>query len=93
MYKRKGGIRVVALNYSHLRSNMKAVFDRCHDDAETILVTRKDNRNVVVMSEEAYNNLLENNYLRSSKANYDRLLESIDQLKNGNVVSMELPRE
>ena len=80
---------MVALNYSNLRSNMKAVFDRCNDDAETIIVTRKDNRNVVVMSEEAYNNLLENNYLRSSKANYDRLLESIDQLKNGNVVQME----
>ena len=68
---------------------MKAVFDRCNDDAETVIVTRKDNRNVVVMSEEAYNNLLENNYLRSSKANYDRLLESIDQLKKGNVVQME----
>ncbi len=81
---------MVALNYSNLRNNMKSVFDRCNDDAETVIVTRKDNRNVVVMSEEAYNNLLENNYLRSSKANYDRLLESIAQLKEGKVVRREL---
>lgn len=77
---------MVALNYSNLRNNMKAVFDRCSDDAETIIVTRKDNRNVVVMSEEAYNNLLENNYLRASKANHDHILLGIQQAREGKLI-------
>lgn len=80
---------MLALNYSHLRNNMKAVFDRCSDDAETIIVTRKDNRNVVVMSEDAYNNLLENHYLRASKANYDHILLGIRQAKEGKLIHRE----
>ncbi len=81
---------MIAMNYSSLRNNMKSVFDRCTDDAETVIVTRKDNRNIVVMSEEAYNNLLENLYLRTSKANYQHLLHSIAQAKAGKLSSREL---
>jgi len=33
------------------------------------------------MSEELYNNLLENNYIVSSKANYEWLMESKEQLE------------
>ena len=81
---------MIAMNYSVLRKNIKSVFDRCNDDMETVIVTRKDNRNIVIMSEDAYNNLLENYYLRSSKANYDRILRGIEQVKAGKVVRMEL---
>ncbi len=81
---------MIALNYSCLRNNMKSVFDQCNDDAETVIVTRKDNRNVVVMSEGTYNNLLENAYVRSSKANYDHLLHSIAQAKAGHLLRKEL---
>ena len=46
------------------------------NDYETVIATRKGGKNVVVLFEEAYNNLLENAYLTASKANYDWLLES-----------------
>lgn len=58
---------MIAMNYSTLRSHMKYAFDACCDDMETLIVTRKDNRNVVVLSEESYNNLMENLYVRASK--------------------------
>lgn len=58
---------MIAMNYSTLRSHMKYAFDACCDDMETLIVTRKDNRNVVVLSEESYNNLIENLYVRASK--------------------------
>ena len=76
---------MIAMNYSTLRSHMKYAFDACCDDMETLIVTRKDNRNVVVLSEESYNNLMENLYVRASKKNYDRLLTSIAQAKGGSV--------
>lgn len=50
---------MLAVNYTNLRDNMKHYMDCVNDDCETLIVTRKDRRNVVMMSEEAYNNLME----------------------------------
>ena len=68
---------MLAVNYTNLRDNMKTYMDKVTDDYETMIVTRKDNKNVVMLSEETYNNLMGN------KANYDWLMESKAQLKNG----------
>ncbi len=72
-----------AVNYTGLRENMKTYLDRVTDDYETMMVTRKNNKNVVVLSEDAYNNLLENVYLLGNKSNYDWLMESKSQLEKG----------
>ena len=50
---------MLAVNYTNLRDNMKAYMDKVTDDYETMIVTRKDNKNVVMLSEEVYNNLME----------------------------------
>ena len=44
---------------------MKSYMDDVTDNYETVIVTRKDNKNIVMMSEEGYNNLMED------KTNYD----------------------
>ena len=54
---------MLAVNYTNLRENMKNYMDKVTDDYETMIVTRKNNRNVVMMSEESYNNLMGNLYL------------------------------
>lgn len=74
---------MLAVNYTNLRDNMKAYMDKVTDDYETIIVTRKDNKNVVMLSEESYNNLMENVYVMGNKANYDWLMESKAQLESG----------
>ena len=76
---------MLAVNYTNLRDNMKAYMDNVTDDFETMIVTRKDNKNVVMISEETYNNLMENAYLLGNKANFDWLMESKLQLEKGNV--------
>lgn len=76
---------MLAVNYTTLRDNMKTYMDKVTDDYETMIVTRKDNKNVVMLSEESYNNLMENVYVMGNKANYDWLMESKTQLENGNV--------
>ena len=65
---------MLAVNYTNLRENMKAYMDKVTEDYETVIVTRKDNRNVVILSEENYNNLMENAYLMGNKANFDWLM-------------------
>ncbi|MCD8027854.1 MAG: type II toxin-antitoxin system Phd/YefM family antitoxin [Erysipelotrichaceae bacterium] len=75
-----------AINYSTLRGSMKHYFDMITDSFETMIVTRKNGKNIVFMSEETYNNLIENNYLTQNKANYDWLIESKQQLESGKIV-------
>ena len=81
---------MLAVNYTTLRDNMKTYMDKISDDYETMIITRKDNRNIVMLSEESYNNLMENAYLLSNKANYDWLMESKAQLESGKVITHDL---
>ncbi|MDY3030318.1 MAG: type II toxin-antitoxin system Phd/YefM family antitoxin [Clostridia bacterium] len=81
---------MLAVNYTNLRDNMKKHFDKITDDYETMIVTRKNNKNIVMMSEESYNTLMENVYIMSDKANYNWLMESKQQLENGDFCTKEL---
>lgn len=81
---------MLAVNYTTLRDNMKTCLDRITDDYETMIVTRKDNKNVVMLSEESYNNLIENIHVMGNKANYDWLMESMEQLKKGQISTHNL---
>lgn len=87
---RKGGLYMLAVNYTNLRENMKNYMDKVTDDYETMIVTRKNNRNVVMMSEESYNNLMENLHVIEDRANYDWLMESKAQLQAGKTNLHEL---
>lgn len=81
---------MLTVNYTNLRENMKTYMDKVTDDYETMIVTRKDNKNVVMLSEETYNNLMENIYVMGNKANYDWLMESKAQLESGNLSTHNL---
>ena len=81
---------MLAVNYSNLRENMKLCLDKVTDDYETLVVTRKDNKNVVIVSEESYNNLLENAYIMADKANFDWIMESKKQADDGKFFSGNL---
>lgn len=81
---------MLAVNYSSLRDNLKNYCDKVSDDFETVIVTRKNEKNVVIISLEEYNNLKENLYIMSNPKNYSRLLESKRQLETGNFKAHEL---
>jgi antitoxin YefM len=81
---------MLAVNYTNLRDNMKMYMDKVTDDYETMIVTRKDNKNVVMISEESYNNLMENIYVIGNKENYDWLMKGKSQLEHGQCSAHEL---
>ena len=81
---------MLAINYRTLRNSMKNYFDIITDSIETIVVTRKSGNNIVMMSEETYNNLIENSYLTQNKRNYDWLMESKSQLESGKTISKDI---
>ncbi len=48
---------MLAVNYSTIRENLKFYCDKVTNDNETIIVTRKDEKNVVIISVEEWNEL------------------------------------
>ena len=74
---------MIAVNYSSARNNFKDYCDKATDDFETIIITRKENKNVVLMSEDEYNNLMENLYIMSNKKYYNELLKRKAEVEAG----------
>ena len=48
---------MLAVNYSTIRNNLKDYCDKATDSQETVIVTRKNEKNVVILSLERYNQL------------------------------------
>ena len=63
---------MLVVNYTNLRDNMKSYMDQVTDDYETMIVTRKNNKNVVMMSEKVCNNLMENIHVMGNKETIER---------------------
>jgi antitoxin YefM len=64
--------------------------DKVCDDHSPIIITRKSQRSVVMMSLEDYQALEETAYLLRSPENARRLLESIVELESGRGIEREL---
>ena len=79
---------MLAANYTALRNNLKDYCDQVCDTRDTLIVTRKADRNVVMMSLERYNELEK---LEKNAQYLAMLAESDRQLREGKVVvkSME----
>ena len=74
---------MLAVNYSTIRSNLKKYCDKATDENETVIVTRKDEKNVVIMSLDKYNAITKS----ARNAEYlNRIDRSMEQIRNGNVV-------
>ena len=81
------------INYTDLRLNLKKWMDSVTEDMGEIIVKRKDNKDLVLISLEEYNALNETNYLLSGK-NRDILLQSVKDIQeNKSLVQKELIEE
>ena len=79
-----------AVTYSQARENLAKTMDKVCDDHSPIVVTRKNQRSVVMISLEDYEALEETAYLLRSPKNARRLLESIAELEAGGGMVREL---
>ena len=74
-----------AVNYSEARKNLASLMESVCDDSDVIVITRRKSRPVVMMSLDEYNSIQETGYLLRNPANAERLLESIADMRKGNV--------
>jgi len=74
---------MMAANYSEFRTGLKRYLDEVEDNNDTLIIKRGTGKGTILISLEEYNSMTESIHLLSSRANADRLYESIRQIKEG----------
>lgn len=82
-----------AVSYSELRKNLKSYLDDVYSGKDALIVMRKNNENVVMISVDEYNSLIETSYLLSNEANAAHLMKSIRQAEEGQLQPQTLSEE
>ena len=72
-----------AITYTEAREKLATTIKRVCRDHAPVIITRKREDSVVMMSLDDYESLQETSYLLRSPKNAQRLLESIKELKQG----------
>nr|VFK36889.1 MAG: antitoxin YefM [Candidatus Kentron sp. SD]VFK40517.1 MAG: antitoxin YefM [Candidatus Kentron sp. SD]VFK78366.1 MAG: antitoxin YefM [Candidatus Kentron sp. SD] len=79
-----------AISYTVARANLSKTMERVCNDHDPMIITRKRESPVVMISLEDYRAMEETAYLLRSPANARHLLESITELEAGKGVEREL---
>jgi len=79
-----------AISYTAARANLARTMAKVCEDHAPIIITRKSESPVVMMSLEDYQAMEETTYLLRSPANAGQLLESIAELEAGKGTEREL---
>ncbi|NOQ36463.1 MAG: type II toxin-antitoxin system prevent-host-death family antitoxin [Methylococcaceae bacterium] len=79
-----------AISYTAARANLSKTMEQVCNDHAPVIITRKRESPVVMMSLEDYQAMEETTYLLRSPANARNLLESIAELEAGNGIKKEL---
>ena len=72
---------MLAVNYSTIRSKLKDYCDKATDENEAVIVTRKDEKNVVLISLEQYNEFLRNAKNLEYLSKIDRAIKQVEEGK------------
>jgi antitoxin YefM len=79
-----------AISYTAARANLANTMANVCNDHAPVIITRKSEAPVVMMSLEDYNSMQETTYLLRSPTNARSLLDSIAELEAGNGTQREL---
>jgi antitoxin YefM len=67
--------------------------DKVYSDHDPLIITRKNNENLVLLSVDEYNSLMETSYLLSNEVNVEHLKTSIAQYIAGKTKKRELLKD
>lgn len=79
-----------AISYTAARENLAATMDQVCNDRDPVVITRKRDQAVVLLSLEDYESLEETAYLLRVPANAKRLQAAMESLESGGGVEREL---
>lgn len=79
-----------AITYTAARENLASTIDRVCMDRDPVVITRRRNQSVVMISLEDYEALEETAYLLRSPANAKRLVSALASLETGQVQAKDI---
>jgi len=79
-----------AITYTAARENLASTMDRVCEDRNPLIITRKRNQSVVMISLDDYESLEETAYLLRSPVNAKRLIESVEAIEKGTLLTREI---
>ena len=82
---------MVETTYTSLRENLASILDRVANDREVVIVRRKGDQRVAMISADELSGLLETAHLLRSPKNAQRLLDAMESVKQrkGRVTSLD----
>jgi antitoxin YefM len=81
---------MIAANFTEFRTGLKKFLDEVEENNETLIIKRGAGNGAVLISLDEYNSIMETVHLLRSKANANRLYESIEQINDGKSVIKDL---
>lgn len=79
-----------AISYTAARENLASTMNQVCLDRDPVIITRKRDQSVVMISLDDYESLEETAYLLCSPANAKRLIDSIEAAESGNLIKQEI---
>jgi len=79
-----------ALTYSYTRQHFADVMRRVNDDRSPVVVTSQRGKPIVIMSLDDYHAMEETAYLLRNPKGAKRLMEAVEELRNGGGSAREL---
>jgi antitoxin YefM len=74
---------MITTTYTNVRTNLAQYLDRVVDDRETIVIQRRGHEDVVMISADELDSLLETAHLLRSPKNAERLLAALERARAG----------
>ena len=81
---------MTAITYTAARENLASTMDRVCLDRDPVIITRKRDQAVVMLSLDDYESLQETAYLLRSPSNAKRLFDSIEAAEKGKLVRKKI---
>jgi antitoxin YefM len=82
-----------AFSYTYLRQHLKEVFDQISDHHESVVITRKNGSNMIILSQEDFQAMEETAYLMRSPQNLARLRSALNHSNANTVTPFESPSQ
>lgn len=72
---------MIATTYTNVRANLSQFLDAVIDDRETVVIQRRGREDVIMISADELNSLLETAHLLRSPKNAERLLTALERAR------------
>jgi antitoxin YefM len=83
-------VHMKSKTYTEAREKLSDIIEKVCEDHDPIIITKRRDKAVVMISLEDYETLKETSYLLRSPRNARRLLESIKELEDGKGIQKEI---